>query len=156
MKGTALLTAALLAPAMAAAAAGPLQVTSQVLVEQRVAAPDGSTRLQLVPPRKVTPGDRVAFAVQYRNTSDQPLGNVVLANPVPRDMAFRAAAPGSPAPELSVDEVHWGALASLTFRGANGAPRAATADDVTAVRWRLAAPIAPHGAGRLAFLAELK
>ncbi len=30
-------------------AAGPLQITSQVLVEQRGAASDGSTRVRLVP-----------------------------------------------------------------------------------------------------------
>ena len=139
----------------AAWAASPLQVTTQVMVEQRVAAHDGSTSLKLVPPRRVVPGDRVTLVISYRNTGASPLGNVVLANPVPRGMAYRAAAPGTPAPEVSVDGRSYGALAALKVRGTDGASRAATAADVVAVRWRLANPVPAGAEGRLAFQAVL-
>ena len=137
----------------AAWAAGPLQISSQVMVEQRTAAADGSTRLTLVAPRRVVPGDRVTLVVRYRNIGAAALGDVTLGNPVPRGMAYRAAAPGTPTPELSVDGRTFGALGMLNVRAANGALRAATLDDVTAVRWRLARPVPAGAQGELAFQA---
>lgn len=142
-----LLGSALLAtPALA----GPLQVTSQVLVESRQRAPDGTTRVTLVPARRAVPGDRVVFALAYRNTGTQPLSDIVFDNPVPRGIAYRAPAADSAAPELSVDGRRYGSLAQL------GAGRAVGPDDVTHVRWRLTRPLAPGASGRFAFEAVLK
>lgn len=139
-----------------AAAAAPLEVSSQVLVEKRVAAADGTTRIALVPPARVVPGDRVVFSLRYRNTGAQPIANVVLANPVPAGMAYRAPGTGSPAPELSVDGRTFGTLAALRTTDGGGGTRAATADDVTSVRWQLAQPIAPGSQGQLTFQAVLR
>ncbi|MDQ0839001.1 hypothetical protein [Sphingomonas faeni] len=99
--------------AVASAAAGPLQVTSSIMVEARSAAPDGTTRVTLVKPSRVTPGDKVIFILAYRNTGAQPLANVVLDNPLPRQIAYRSANPGSPAPDVSVDGKTFGSLATL-------------------------------------------
>lgn len=142
--------------ATASAAAGPLQVTTSVLVENRVAAADGTTRVVLVKPGKVTPGDRVVFVLAYRNTGAQPLADVVLANPLPREIAYRSPSPGSPAPDLSVDGKTYGALGTLRVRGPGGGMRPAGADDVTSVRWRLANPIPAGSQGQFAFQAVLK
>ena len=143
-------------PALAMAAAGPLQVTTGVRVEKRIAASDGTTRIQLSEAHKVVPGDHVTLTVSYRNQSDQPLGNVVLANPVPRNMVFRGVLADGPVPELTVDGARFGPLAGLTARTATGASRPARLDDVTAVRWRLNQPVPAHGAGTLGFHAEVK
>jgi uncharacterized repeat protein (TIGR01451 family) len=147
---------ALALPAMALAAAGPLQVTTGVKVEKRIAAADGTTRVQLADARKVVPGDRVTLTVSYRNASAQPLGNVVLANPVPHNMVFRGALAEGPQPEMTVDGTRFGPLASLTARTATGTGRPARLDDVTAVRWRLGEPVPAHGAGTLGFHAQVK
>jgi uncharacterized repeat protein (TIGR01451 family) len=147
-----LITAAALAVAAPALAGdGPLQVASKVLVEQRTAAADGTVRTALVPAKRAVPGDRVVFALAYRNTGTKPISDVVFNNPVPAGIAYRAPAQGSPSPDLSVDGKNFGPLGSLRV----GA-RAATAADVTHVRWRLASPIAPGGQGQLAFQAILK
>jgi len=143
----------MVAPAMAA---GPLEVTSQVLVEARQRAADGTTRVALVPATRVVPGDRVVFQLAYRNTGRQPLADIVLDNPVPSAIAYRAPADGSKVPDVSVDGRTYGPLATLRVAQPGGASRAAAADDVTHVRWRLDAPLAPGGAGRLAFQAVLK
>lgn len=142
--------------AAASAAAGPLQVTSSILVESRVAAADGTTRIALVKPSKVTPGDKVIFVLSYRNTGAQPLANVVLANPLPRQITYRSANPGSPAPDVSVDGKTFGSLDSLRVRGLDGSTRAASPNDVTSVRWRLASPLAAGSQGQFAFQAVLK
>lgn len=145
--------AALSAAAMAAA--GPLQVESKVLAEQRVRAADGSTKVVMGPVRRVVPGDRVVFALVYRNTGKQPISNVVLNNPVPDQVAYRGPSDNQPAPDVSVDGQTFGPLATLRVR--DGASlRAATAADVTHVRWRIAAPIAPGAQGQVSFQAVLK
>jgi len=142
--------------AVASAAAGPLQVTSSILVEARAAAADGTTRIALMKPSKVTPGDKVIFVVSYRNTGTQPLGNVVLDNPLPRQVAYRSANPGSPAPDVSVDGKTFGSLETLRVRSLDGSTRAASPNDVTSVRWRLASPLAAGSQGQFAFQAVLK
>jgi uncharacterized repeat protein (TIGR01451 family) len=143
-------------PAAQAAGNGPLEITSSMMVEQRSAAADGTTRVALVKPTGVSPGDRIIFVTAYHNVGTQPLTDVVLANPLPRAIAYRSASPGSPAPEVSVDGKTFGALASLRVRALDGSTRAAGPDDVTHVRWRIARPLAPGSQGQFAFQAVLK
>lgn len=153
---TACLAAALCASAVPVlAAAGPLVITSKVLVEGRAKAADGTTRITLDPARKVVPGDRVVFVLGYRNTGAQAIDNIVLNNPVPAGLAYRAPAQGSPAPDLSVDGKTYGTLAELRVKTATGL-RPAGADDVTHVRWRLSRPLTAGGQGEFAFQAVLK
>lgn len=135
----------------ALAAPSPLQVASSVLVEQRNTAADGTVRVVLKPAKRAVPGERVVFALDYRNAGQAALADVVFDNPVPAAIAYRAASAGSPEPLLSVDGKIFGALATLRVAG-----RPATIADVTHVRWTLAAPIAPGSSGRLAFAAVLK
>lgn len=105
---------------------------------------------------RVVPGDQVTLVLEYRNTAAAPLANVVLANPVPRGRVFRAAAPGTPAPEVSIDGTNFSALDRLVVRAADGARRPAVPADIVAVRWRLSAPVPAGGQGRLAFRAALE
>ncbi|WP_174286547.1 DUF11 domain-containing protein [Sphingomonas bacterium] len=140
----------------AIAAAGPLQVTSSVMVEHRAAAADGTTHVALAKATKVAPGDRVIFVTTYTNTGKQPIADLVLADPIPASIAYRAPNPGSPAPEVSVDGRTYGTLATLRVALPAGGARAATADDVTAVRWRLSDALAPGAHGERAFRAILK
>ncbi|MEG3084148.1 hypothetical protein U1707_10890 [Sphingomonas sp. PB2P12] len=142
--------------ASVSAAAGPLQVTSSIMVESRSAAADGTTRITLVKPSKVTPGDKVIFVLSYRNTGKQPLANVVLANPLPTAISYRSANPGSPAPDVSVDGTNFGALDTLRVRSRDGSTRPASPNDVTSVRWRIASPLAAGSQGQFAFQAVLK
>ena len=140
----------------AIAAAGPLQVTSSVMVEHRAAAADGTTRIALVKAVKVAPGDRVVFVTTYANTGRQPIADLVLADPIPASIAYRAprrriagARPVGRRPQLRPARDAQGSTPRRRY--ARGDP-----DDVTAVRWRLTAPLAPGAHGELAFRAILK
>lgn len=148
--------AVIAAAAAPAIAAGPLTIASRMMVEKRVAAPDGTTRTTLVPATRATPGDRITVVLAYRNTGAAALGDVVLANPVPRDVAYRGAVAGAAAPDVSVDGRSFGALAQLRVATPDGATRPAGADDVTHVRWRLSSPIPAGQGGEVAFQAVLK
>lgn len=139
----------------APAADGPLELTSKVLTENRQRAADGTTRIALEPVRRAVPGDKVVFVLSYRNTGRQPLDNIVFNNPVPKGIAYRAAAEGSAAPEVSVDGQTFGTLAALRVKTASGS-RAAGPDDVTHVRWRLARPLTAGAQGQFAYRAVLK
>lgn len=141
---------------VAAASEAPLEVASKVFVEVKTAAADGTVRTSLVPAKKAVPGDRVVFVLAYRNTGAQPLDRLVFDNPVPAGIAYRAPAQGSAAPELSTDGKTYGALDTLRVPAAGGGVRAARADDVTHVRWRLNGPLAAKGQGQFAFQAVLK
>lgn len=146
-----ILGAAVATPALA----GPLDLSTRITAEARVRLPDGSTRIDQVPPTRAVPGDRMTVTLAYRNTGAQPIGDLVLANPVPRGLAYRGPAPGSPEPEVSTDGQRFAALAALDVAAPAGR-RAATADDVTHVRWRLTRPVAAGTAGTLSFRAVLK
>ncbi|WBO23149.1 hypothetical protein [Sphingomonas abietis] len=136
--------------------AAPVELVTKVLAEQRTAAKDGTTQIALTPAARVTPGDRIVYEISYRNTGSQPIGNFVVSNPLPKDVAYMAPAAGSPAPDLSVDGSTFGPLATLRVKGPKGDLRPAIATDVKAVRWRLAEPLAAGGSGQFAFRAMLK
>ena len=146
------------APAQASAgpADPPLRLETRVLTEARTPAPDGTTQVALVAPRHVLPGDRMVVQVTYRNGSTQPLGGLVIANPVPPDLVYHASASGSPVPEVSVDGERFGTLESLRVALPEGGTRAARADDIRQVRWRVPGVLAAGAAGRLAFRATVK
>jgi uncharacterized repeat protein (TIGR01451 family) len=147
---------ALAALAAPVAAAGPLSMTTRMMVEKRVAAADGTTRTTLIPATRAVPGDRITVVLSYRNGGTAPIANLILANPVPGNVAFRGAAAGSAAPEVSVDGKTYGSLDGLRVTTPDGATRPATADDVTHVRWRLSSPVSAGQGGELAFQAVLK
>jgi uncharacterized repeat protein (TIGR01451 family) len=142
--------------AVPALANGPLTVESSMLSLQKRAAADGTTLVGLAPARKVVPGDKVVIRLAYRNTGSAPIGNVVLSNPLPQGIAYRAPAAGSPAPELSVDGKTFGTLETLRVATPDGGQRAARVADVTHVRWRIASPIAAGASGQVSIEGILK
>lgn len=149
------ITLSLVLAAAAPAAVSPIEITSSVLAEKKASAADGTTRVELVAPKRVTPGDRVVYRIDYRNNGKQAASGLVIANPVPAAMQYSGPADGSPAPELSVDGQTFGPLSALKVR--NGASlRPAVASDVRVVRWRLAQPLAAGAKGQVSFRATLK
>ncbi|WP_093664501.1 hypothetical protein [Sphingomonas gellani] len=136
---------------VAASAASPIELTARVLVEQRQAAADGTTRIVLVPPARVTPGDAIVYTLIYRNTGSQPVPDLVVASPVPGNLLYAGPAEKAAVPEVSVDGKAFAPLAQLRVDG-----RPAIAADVRALRWRIAAPLTGGAAGQVAFRAIVK
>ena len=155
MKSVLILVLSMAPLATPALAADPLQVTNRTLVERRVAAADGMTRIVASAKGRAAPGDRLVVELAYRNTGQRPIADLVLADPVPAALAYRAPAPGTPAPEVSVDGTRFAALADLVVARPGGG-RPATADDVVAVRWRLPGALAAGASGTLSFHAVLR
>ena len=136
---------ALLTPPPPAAAQGrePVAVAldSAVYVERS----DASHHV-IEPADRLRPGDRVVTIVTWKRTGPADTGFTV-TNPLPRALAYQGSA--APREEVSVDGGRtWGALAAL-----RAGHHAATAEDVTHVRWRVASP-APEG--RIAYSAIVR
>ena len=155
MKSAIIVALGVVSLAAPALAADPLQLTSRTLVERRVAAADGTTRIVASATGRAAPGDRLVVELAYRNIGQRPLADVVLADPVPAALAYRAPAPGTPVPEVSIDGSHFAALADLVVARPGGS-RPAVADDVVAVRWRLSGALAAGASGTLSFRAVLR
>lgn len=126
-------------------------LTNSVLVQHKSAAADGTTRVTLVPATRVVPGDRVVFRIAYKNNLGQPVSGMVVSNPVPASLSYRGPAEGSPAPEVSIDGIHFAPLSALTAAG-----RPVTADQIRAVRWMVKGAVPAGGAGQYSYEASIK
>lgn len=135
----------------AQAKTGGVQLSNTVLVQQKSAAADGTTRVALVPAKRVVPGDRVVFRIAYKNQVGQPVSGMVVSNPVPANLVYRGPAEGSPAPQVSADGIHFAAMSALTVGG-----RPAQPDQVRAVRWLVAGAVPANGSGQYSYEATIK
>ena len=125
-------------------AAPAIALDSAVFVER--AAPNSARSLE--PAERLSRGDRVVYVVNWYRLGGG--GGFVVTNPLPRSVYFQASANGDE--EVSVDGGRsWGRLASLRI----GA-RAATPEDVTDVRWKVAPVTAAKGSGRIAYSAIVR
>jgi uncharacterized repeat protein (TIGR01451 family) len=143
----------------AAAAEDSLELRNEVFQEVEVTGPDGKPQRERVPAAKVVPGTEVIYVITYRNTGKQPATDVVITNPIPAELAYQPQlGPGpSGVPDVSVDAgKSFGALASLSVKGADGKPRAAQGSDVTHVRWALRQPVKPGEQGSVSYRAVLE
>ncbi len=141
---------AMAGPALAAAQPEPSPVTlkGDVMLEKTVTE-NGVSTVQLAEPKVVIPGDHLLFTTRYRNEGAQPVTNFVVTNPLPSAVALSIE--GAQGTEVSVDGGKtWGQLGTLKVSGSAGSERAATAGDVTHIRWTIPA-IAPGASGEVQY-----
>lgn len=154
-----LLFAALLALASPAITAAGMELKTEAFQEVEIKNPDGKLVKKRQSVATAVPGAEVIYVITYRNTGTEASDKVVVNNPIPAGLAYvpgSAHAAGTRA-EVSVDQgKKFGALDALQVRGANGAMRAASGEDVTHVRWTVLAPVAPTASGSVSYRAVLK
>ena len=111
-------------------------LASKIEIEKMVTAADGQPPVKTyVEPEVVIPGDRVRITLTFANGSTAPASGVNVVNPIPEGLIFDGTADTNGF-AVSVDGgKSFGSMAALTVPVANGTPRAATAADVTHVRW---------------------
>lgn len=137
-------------------------LSSIAMVERSVIGADGKEVATLNKPADVTiiPGDRVVFTLRYQNKGALPATGFRATNPMPGPVQFVEAA--EEWAEVSVDGgINWGKLSDLLVaaKSAEGtAPtmRAASAEDVTHVRWVFNQAIAPGAEGSLSYRGVVK
>ncbi len=138
-----------------AAAAAPVELSSDVYVEKSVKRAGGITATILEKPNMVTPGDNLVFVVKYKNAGAVPASKFVVTNPLPAAVAFNGTSDGLEV--VSIDGgKSWGFLPSLRVRGENGQTRPALMADVTHIRWNLKQTLASGSEGKLIFRGIVK
>ena len=155
-------TVALPASAHAQAAGQTVVLTSEAHIERTEIGADGKEKQVLKNPNDVivVPGDKVVFALSYVNKGTEAASGFRATNPMPGPVQFVSAA--EEWAEVSVDGgKSWGKLAGLkvTVPGVDGSAtteRAASAEDVTHVRWVFAEPIAPGAKGSVSYRGLIK
>jgi uncharacterized repeat protein (TIGR01451 family) len=139
----------------AALAAPQVSLTSHISLVKVTPGPSGKPVVSLEEPKLVTPGDKLAFTLDYVNGSGSPAANFVVTDPLPSGVVYADNA--SSGAEVSVDGgKSFGPLESLFVSDPAGKPRPAAAADVTHVRWTFAKPIPAGEHGKLHFDAIVK
>lgn len=125
--------------ATSAAARQSVSLDSAVFVERQQ---PGNIR-SLEPADRLSRGDRVVTVVSWQRLGGD--GSFTVTNPLPRAIAYQDSARDEE--EVSVDGGRsWGKLGELRIGS-----RMATPEDVTHVRWRVAASTAAKGRGQIAY-----
>lgn len=120
----------------AALASGDVRTSASIFVERTAPAANGARRVRLEPARQVSPGERLIYVVEYRNTGKRPVSGFTVTNPLPRTVRLDETMDGSEL--VSIDGGRsWGTLGTLRVTFSDGSWRPANPDDVTHLRWRV-------------------
>lgn len=127
----------------------PVNLSSDVKIERTQLDAAGKATTVLREPKDVivVPGDRVVFTLNVTNTGADPAAGFRATNPIPGPVTFIEVTEDWA--EVSVDGgATWGKLAAMTVKvkaADTGVEtmRAASAEDVTHVRWVFTDAIAP-------------
>ena len=140
-----------------AAAQGSGNLTTKVEVEKSVPGQDGQPASKsYVTPDVVVPGDRVRISLAFTNNGTEPASGVVVANPIPPALLFDGTDDDAGF-GVSIDGgTIFAPLSNLTVPTEGAAPRAATAADVTHVRWKWADAIGPGQTRSVAFFGRVR
>mgnify|MGYP001584600680 CR=1 FL=1 len=154
---TALLALALVFGAQPALAQNGGALTSKIELEKLTPATEGQPPAKsYTAPDVVVPGDRIRITLNFTNGGTAPAAGVNIVNPIPDALVFDGTDDKKDF-TVSVDGGKvFGALASLTVPVANATPRAATAADVTHVRWLWSDAVAPGQTRSVAFFGKVK
>lgn len=143
----------------AAAEDAPISITTQALIEQKIATEEGRLVTKQVPATKTLPGDTVIFVNTVTNSSDGTAENVAVSNPIPGNMLFvSGSATGDKTTiTFSVDGGEsFDRPEKLKVLGDDGKPRLATPADYTDIRWLFSIPLPAGVTEQVEFKAQVK
>lgn len=153
MRNFLIATAVLLGTAISAPAAAQnsaVKIDSKNFVEKTVTDASGKSKTTLSSTTVVVPGDVIVFTHDYANNGSQPATGFLINNPISQQIEYIDSPDANIV--VSVDGgTTFGKLGSLQVAG-----RAATASDVTHLRWTFAQPIQPGQKGKVSFRGRLK
>lgn len=135
-----------------------MTATQRVETETVVVNADGTETVKRTEAKLVTPGEKVVYTLDFTNTKAEPASNLVLAMPVPGSIKFLEGSADRPGTlvEYSVDGGKTYASRDALEVSDFGQMRAATADDITHIRWQIAGPVAAGASDSVAFKGRLR
>ncbi len=148
------LLSAFVAPAFAAG------LTASQTVEVAIVSLDenGEIAVAYEAAEEVAPGDEVRYVLAYANQGDEAATNVRLEMPVPAEINLIEGSIEAANANVSYsidDGASFSTRGDLTIT-ANGQNRAATAEEITHIRWSFAQAIAPGDSGTISYRGVLQ
>ena len=135
----------------ATGASAQVSLENRVMEEVSIQSENGPST-SIVPATSMAPGDTAVYVMTYTNNGSEPASNLVISNPVSKDVIYVGPAANSEAPVVSVDGgATFAPLSQLRVAESNGTTRPAGAADVTNVRWTIAGPVAPGSNGSVSY-----
>jgi len=138
---------------------GALRLQTVVEKVLEVEDAEGRVRTELVPVEVAVPGDEVVYTVRYTNVGEAPAEHVLITNPIPPQMRYKADSAFGPGTDIvySTDGgLSYASAAELHVVGSDGRERLASADDYTHIRWLLTTPVDPGAQGFARFRAIVR
>lgn len=144
-----------------ASAKKQIDLKSLAEVEVMIKNDEGKEELKRVnaADANVVPGDTVIFSTYYTNVGKEPASDIVINNPMPRNMLYiDGTAEGRRTKiEFSVDNGKvFGRPDKLTIKDAGGKERAASSSDYTNIRWSLTGDLGSGKSSSVSFRAKVK
>lgn len=152
----------LIASLIALSSMAPVQAMSakqSVLKEVRTLQPDGGESISYEEATLVTPGEVVVYRLDFVNDGAEPVTDMVLTMPVPREVVFQAGSAASADTQIvySTDNgTNFSSWESLSKSNVDGSRVAASAEDVTHIRWTFDRDLEVGEKGALRFKGRLK
>lgn len=143
-----------------ARAEGPEHIKVSITAQKEVTVVDksGVTKVELVEPAKVLPGDEIVYNITYANTGGDPTNKVVVTNKIPAQMTYvRDTAEGANTKILfSADGAAFVPREQVMVRTPEGEMRPATEKELTHIRWVVNAAVMPGEAGTVSYRARVQ
>lgn len=135
-----------------------VSLKTEVQMEENYTDAQGKPAKRLVAPKKIIPGNEVIYTITATNSCNKPAEKVVVNNAVPEHMVYVADSAMGPGAEItfSLNGKDFQKLSELAVRDADGKSRAASGDDIKAIRWVIGAAIAPNQMAFVRYRARVK
>lgn len=88
---------------MAYAKEQKIELKNEAFFEKEKVAKNGTKKLELVPVKTAVPGEEVLFVITYKNLGNEAASDIVVTNPVPKNMTFKSAEQDKIVTLVSVD-----------------------------------------------------
>lgn len=119
----------------------------------------GVKTVKRVPAKTVVPGSIVVYTISAKNTGTQPADNVVVTNPIPKQMRYIDGSATGNGTDItfSVDGgKKYAKPDKLNVKDAAGKPRPATPEDYTHVRWTFNSSLQAGQESPVSYRAQVK
>jgi uncharacterized repeat protein (TIGR01451 family) len=159
MKILSSLIASVLLSTVAVHAVAAVELKSEAFREVEIKDKDGKVEKKLEPLVRAIPGQQVIYVLTYKNSGKQPASDVIVSNPIPKELTYIAGSETGNGTnfDVSVDSGKvYASLSKLTIKKADGTLRPATAADVTNLRWKVITPLKAGASGSVSYRTVLK
>ena len=131
-----------------------IELKNDAQMEQQYVDDKGQKATRLVPPAKVIPGNEVIYTITAKNNCNKSIDNVVINNPVPEHTVYVANSATGVGTDITYslngkDYLKPDAL----VKEADGKSHAASAADISGIRWIYSSVFQPSATGFVRFRA---